>query len=151
MTAFVDTPGALLARGVCRLLIDAGAAPVTEFALPNGGRVDVIALDAAGVVTVVEVKASLSDFRADGKWPGYLPWCDAFYFAVDAGFPLEALPDDAGVILADAWGGEILRPAAPRPLAPARRRALTLRLARAAATRLRRTLDPGLSGGADAI
>jgi hypothetical protein len=145
MTVFTDTPGALLARGVCRFLLDAGAAPVTEFALPHARRVDVIALDAAGAVIVVEVKASLADFRSDAKWPDYLPWCDAFYFAVDADFPLEALPEGEGVIVADAWSAEILRPAAERRLAPARRKALTLRLARAAATRLRRALDPGLS------
>jgi hypothetical protein len=146
MTAFVDQPGARLARGVCRAFLDAGLAPVTEFTPERGRRVDVIALDSHGLITIVECKASLADFRGDSKWPGYLDWCDAFYFAVDAAFPLEALPEDEGVIVADAYHAEILRPASPRRLAPARRKALTLRIARAASQRLRSALDPGAFG-----
>lgn len=143
MTAFADQPGALLARGVCRHLLDRGAAPVTEFVPAPGLRVDVIALDAQGQVIIVECKSGLPDFRSDAKWPGYLDWCDAFYFAVDEAFPVEVLPDTEGLIRADAWGAEVLRPATPRPLPAARRRALTLRLARKAAERLRQVLDPG--------
>lgn len=143
MTAFVEQPGALLARGVCRHFLDTGLAPVMEFVPAPGLRVDVIALDAQGLVTIVECKASLADFRADAKWTGYLDWCDRFFFAVDAGFPQEVLPEGEGIIMADAYGAEVLRQAAPRSLAPARRRALTLRLARKAAERLRGLLDPG--------
>jgi len=152
--AFDATPGARLARGVCRWLTDAGAAPLTEFAPAPGLRVDVIALGPDGAVTVVECKASVADFRADAKWTGYLDWCDAFFFAVGPDFPSGLLPPDHGVLIADAFGAEALRPAAPRRLGAARRRALTLRLARASALRLRRLLDPadgapgGLRGGA---
>lgn len=143
MTALVDQPGGLLARGVCRHLLDRGAAPFTEFVPAPGLRVDVIALDAQGQVIIVECKSGLPDFRADAKWPGYLDWCDTFYFAVDEAFPVDVLPPREGLIRADAWGAEMLRPAVPRPLAAARRRALTLRLARKAAERLRQVLDPG--------
>ncbi len=143
MAAFADQPGALLARGVCRMLLGQGAAPLTEFAPAVGLRLDVAALDAGGAVLAVECKSGLADFRSDAKWRGYLDWCDAFYFAVDAAFPLDALPPEEGVIVADAYGGAVLRPPAPRKLAPARRKALTLRIARVAAERLRRTLDPG--------
>jgi len=142
MTAFAEQPGALLARGVCRWLTAAGAAPVTEFSPEPGLRVDVIALGRDGAVTVVECKASAADYRADAKWRGYLPWCDAFYFAAPEDFPTALLPGDEGLLIADAFGAAVARPPAQRRLAPARRRALTLRLARAAALRLRRTLDP---------
>jgi hypothetical protein len=148
MAAFADQPGARLARGVCRWLTDQGAAPVMEFSPAPGLRVDVIALGADGAVWIVECKASVADFRADAKWPGYLDWCDAFFFAVDAAFPLD-LPAQAGVIRADPFGAALERPAPPRPLSPARRRALTLRLARAAAARLRRALDPEAPPAAD--
>jgi hypothetical protein len=146
MTAFAEQPGARLARGVCRAFLDAGLAPVTEFTPERERRVDVIALDAAGLITIVECKASLADFRSDSKWPGYLDWCDAFYFAVDDAFPLDVLPEDEGVILADPFHAEIIRPPSPRRLAPARRKALTLRIARAASQRLRTALDPGAAG-----
>jgi hypothetical protein len=145
VVAFAEQPGTLLARGVCRWLADAGAAPLTEFVPARGLRVDVMALQSDGAIVVVECKASLADFRADAKWRAYLPWCDAFYFAVDADFPVEVLPADEGVILADAFGAEIQRPAAPRKLAPARRKALTARFAVTAALRLRRLLDPGMA------
>ncbi|WP_333834101.1 MmcB family DNA repair protein [Rubrimonas sp.] len=147
MTLPPDRPGPALARGVCRMLLAQGAAPLTEFAPAPGLRVDVLALARDGAVIAVECKSCLADFRADAKWRGYLDWCDAFYFAVDASFPVEFLPPDEGVMIADAWGGEILRPAAPRRLAAARRRALALRVARTAAERLLRVLDPQAGPG----
>lgn len=125
-----------LARGVMRLFADAGAASIPEFTLKTGRRADVIALDAKGRVTIVEIKSSRADFRADGKWRDYLDFCDAFYFAVPKGFPLQILPPDTGLILADAWGGHIVKPADPGQLNAARRKALTLRFARTAAGRL---------------
>ena len=142
MTAFADQPGSVLARGVCRMLLAQGAAPLTEFAPASGMRLDVIALDASGAVIVVECKSCLADFRSDAKWRGYLDWCDDFYFAVDAAFPLDALPPEEGVVIADGYGGAVLRSPAPRRLSPARRKALSLRVARTAAERLRRALDP---------
>lgn len=143
MTVFTEQPGALLARGVCRHFLDSGLAPVMEFVPAPGLRVDVIALDAQGLVTIVECKASLADFRADAKWQGYLEWCDRFFFAVDPSFPQEVLPEGEGLIVADAFGAEVLRPSTPRSLPAARRRALTLRMARKTAERLRGLLDPG--------
>jgi hypothetical protein len=92
----------------------------------------------------VEVKSGVADFRADTKWPDYLDWCDRFYFAVDSAFPAELIPRNVGLIVADAFGGAVVRDAPPDPLAAARRKALTLRFARAAALRLER----GLTGDA---
>ena len=134
---------ALLTRGVCRCLIDRGFAPVTEFAPTRGLRCDVLALGPKGEIWAVEVKSGLPDFRADGKWEGYLDWCDRLFFAVDSEFPAEVLPADQGLMLADGFGAEILRLPEARPLAAARRKALTARFARAAALRLRAALDPG--------
>lgn len=137
--------GQWLARGVCRHLAQAGFAVVEEFVPEKGRRVDVMALGPRGEVWIVECKSSLADFRADAKWQGYLPWCDRFFWAVDPGFPRSVLPDETGIILADGWGAEILRAAPERPLAAARRRAVTLRLARHAARRLQGLRDPGFS------
>src|SRR3546814_12959952 len=78
-------------------------------------------------MVAVEVKTSVADFRGDAKWPEYLDWCDAFYFAVPAGFPQELVPDTCGLIVADAWDGAILRVPPALRLAPARRRHLMLR------------------------
>lgn len=136
-------PGQVLARGVCRFLIDQGLAPVTELSPARGLRTDVTALAPNGEIWVVECKSSVADFRADAKWPGYLDWCDRFFFAAPADLPEDLLPDDQGLMIADGYGAEIVRPAEKRPLAPARRRAQTQRIARVAALRLRALADPG--------
>src|SRR3546814_18736264 len=99
-----------------------GYGVVTEFGLRTGRRVDQFGLAADGRMVAVEVKTSVADFRGDAKWPEYLDWCDAFYFAVPAGFPHELVPDTYGLTLTPALAGAILRvPPAPR-LAPRRGR-----------------------------
>ncbi|MHA7870920.1 MAG: MmcB family DNA repair protein [Hyphococcus sp.] len=125
----------LITRGVMRLFVDLGLTPLAEFRLANGRRADVAGLDRNGLLTIVEIKSCRADFDADDKWPDYLGFCDQFYFAVDPAFPDGLLPDGEGLIYADAYGATITRSAAMRPLAAARRKALTLRFARQAAMR----------------
>jgi hypothetical protein len=131
-----------LARGVCRALAQQGFATLTEFALATGRRADVLALGRDGELVIVEVKSSVADFRADRKWPEYRAFCDRLYFAVADGFPADLIPGDCGLIRADPFGAALLREAPKAPLAAARRRAVTLRFAQVAATRLRRLIDP---------
>lgn len=122
-------------RGAARLFEALGYAPLLEIGLPNGRRADIMALGPRGQIAIAEVKSCLDDFRYDFKWGDYLPYCDAFYFAVAPEFPREILPETPGVIVADGFGGAILADAPATPLAPARRRALTLAFARLAAMR----------------
>jgi len=133
-----------ITRGVQRLMSDLGLAPLLEFSLTNKRRVDVAALDRNGLFTVIEVKSSLADFRSDGKWQEYLPFCDYFYFAVNPDFPQQHLPDDAGLIVADPYGATVLRPALETPMNGNRRRTQTLRFARTAASRLAGQSDPAV-------
>lgn len=135
-------PGQRLARGVARGLGLEGFAPLTEFVLKSGLRADVLAIGPGGEIWIVECKSSRADFASDRKWPGYIPWCDAFFWAVDPDFPSEILPADAGLIVGDEYDAEILRRPEPRSLAPARRKALTLRFAHVAAARLEARAEP---------
>ena len=135
-------PGQLLARGVCRHLLSLDFAVVEEFVPERGKRVDVMALGPRGEVWVIECKSGLADFRADAKWGGYLDWCDRFFWAVDADFPAEILPDGTGLIVADGYGAEILRLGPETRLAGARRTAITRKFARDAARRLQALRDP---------
>lgn len=137
-------PGQRLARGVARALRALDFACVEEFPLATGLRVDLMALGPKGQVWVVECKSGLADFRADRKWQGYLDYCDRFFWAVDAAFPTDCLPEGTGLILADAYDAEILRMGPETPLAGARRKAVTHSFARAAALRLQSLRDPGL-------
>ena len=129
-------PGQRLARGVCRHLVTHDFACLEEFVPERGRRVDVMALGPKGELWVVECKSSRADFTSDAKWQGYLDWADRFFWAVDAAFPLELLPPETGLILADAYDAEIVRMPDVAPLAPARRKALTRKFARDAARRL---------------
>ena len=132
-----------IARGVRRLLRAHGFATVTELPLASGRRADVVGVNADGALLIVEIKSSIADLRADHKWRDYFAHCDRLYFAVDADMPLDAMPEEAGLIVADSYGGEILREPAPRAISPAARRAVLLRFALAAAERLHRLADPG--------
>ena len=131
-----------LYRGASRLLFDMGYAMLPEVTLPNGRRADLLGLDRRGRVTIIEIKSSLEDFRADQKWPEYLDYCDSFYFAVGVDFPLDILPEEMGLIVADAYGGVVRRDGILPPLAPARRRALVLKFGLYGALRLQRLQDP---------
>ena len=132
-----------IGRGVRRLLRARGFATVTELPLVNGRRADVVGVNGDGALLIVEIKSSVADFRADHKWRDYAAYCDRLYFGVCARIPVEIMPEDAGLIVADPYGAEILREATPRVIAPATRRAVLLRFAQAAADRLHRLADPG--------
>ncbi len=134
--------GHLLARGVCRHLQSLDFACVTELMPTRGLRVDVMALGPRGEVWVVECKSCRADFAADRKWQGYLDWCDRFFWAVDAEFPTELLPDETGLILADGFDAQILRIGPETRLAGARRKTVVQGFARHAARRLQALRDP---------
>ncbi len=132
---------AAIAAGVTRVLRHHDYTSVLEMTLANHRRADVAAIGANGDITIVEIKSSVADFRADNKWPEYIPFCDRFYFAVSHDFPQNLIPEEAGLIIADRFGGAILREPPEFRLAAARRKAMTLRFARLAAARLSQVLD----------
>ncbi|MFK4792584.1 MmcB family DNA repair protein [Sphingobium sp. ZW T5_29] len=143
-----DGTAIAVARGTLRLFVRHDMSGILEVPLPNGRRADIMALDSAGRITIVEIKCSRADLLADMKWPEYFDFCDRFFWAVPAGFDLspfdsDALwPDRTGLIVADQYDAELLRPAPIEPLAAARRKAETLRFARRAARRLTAIADP---------
>jgi hypothetical protein len=142
-----QSPAALLvARGTRRLLRRLRFASVTELPLPSGRRADIVALAEDGTIHIVEIKSSIADFRADMKWRDYRAHCDRLYFAIPETVPIEIMPVDAGLIIADAYGAEILREAPEHRMAAATRRAVLMRLAHAAAHRLHGLTDPEVLG-----
>ncbi len=108
----------------------------------SGRRADIVALADDARVHIVEIKSSIADFRADMKWRDYRAHCDRLYFAIPESVPVEIMPPDTGLIVADAYGAEILREAPEHRLAAATRRAVLMRFAHAAAHRLHGLLDP---------
>ena len=135
-----------VARGVGRLLRARGFAMVSELPLATGRRADVVGLGPAGDIWIVEIKSSIEDFRADQKWPDYRLSCDRLFFASHAGVPTEIFPEDAGLMLADQFGAEVLREAPEHRLPGATRKAMLVRFAQAAAHRLHELIDPQVGG-----
>jgi hypothetical protein len=139
-----------VARGVSRLLFRADCMALCEVPLGNGRRADIMAIDARGGLTIIEIKVSRADLLGDMKWPDYLDYCDRFCWAVPPGFDLSPFeteafqPAIAGLIVADRYDAAILREPLHRPMAAARRKAETLRFARRAARRTMAGLDPDL-------
>ena len=148
---FTDAPpiAAEVARGVTRLFCRQDLFAICEMPLPNGRRADLMAIDGRGGLTIVEIKVARADLLGDGKWLDYLDYCDRFFWAVPPGLAAicegeRFLPGEAGLIVADRYDAAIVRDAAHRPLAPARRKAELLRFARRAARRLSAQIDPTL-------
>jgi len=151
---FADLPPVAgeVARGVTRLFCRQDLFAICEVPLANARRADMMAIDAKGCLTIVEIKVAKADLVGDGKWTDYLDYCDRFFWAVPAELARicegeRFLPQAAGLIVADRYDAAIVREAALRPLAPARRRAELLRFARRAARRLSAQIDPTLGLG----
>ena len=125
-----------VARGVSRLLRQEGFHTILEFTLANGRRLDVAGLGANGTMLGVEIKVAVGDLKQDNKWPEYLEFCELFYFAIPPDFPDELVPAETGLIVADRYGGAIVRPSPIATLHASRRKAVTLSFARVAAERL---------------
>ena len=135
-------------RGIARLFARNGIWCLAEMPLRNGRRADLMGVDEKGRLVIVEIKVARGDLLGDGKWPDYLDFCDRFYWGVPPGLdrsPLEGdgyRPDCCGIIVADGYDAEIVRPAPLHPLAAARRKCEIERLARTALRRLTVGADP---------
>ncbi len=131
-----------VARGTARLLHQFGFSCVAELALPSGRRADITALNGAGEIWIVEIKSSIADFRADQKWMDYRLHCDRLFFATTMEVPCEIFPKDTGLIVADAFGAQVVCEAPQHRLHAATRKCMMLAFARCAALRLQALADP---------
>ncbi len=137
-----------VSRGVMRLFARNDIWCLSEMPLRNNRRADLMGVDAKGQIVIVEIKVARNDLLGDGKWPDYLDFCDRFYWALAPGLdrsPLDSpdyQPGSCGVIVADGYDAEILRPAPLHPLAAARRKKEIERLARTALRRHTGLIDP---------
>src|SRR2546423_15414476 len=131
-----------VARGTTRLLHQFGFSAVSELALPSGRRADLVALNNAGEVWIVEIKSSVEDFRTDQKWMDYRAHCDRLFFATTMEVPCDIFPKDTGLIVADAFGAQIMCEAPEHRLHASTRKSMMLSFARCAALRLQSLADP---------
>jgi hypothetical protein len=138
-----QSPAALkIARGTTRLLHSLGFSVLSELPLSSGRRADLVALGAGGEIWIVEIKSSIADFRADQKWQDYRMHCDRLFFATTLDVPCEIFPKDTGLIVADAFGAQIVCEAPEHKLPAATRKNMLLRISHCAALRLQSLIDP---------
>jgi hypothetical protein len=138
-----QSPTALaVARGTTRLLHQLGFSAVSELPLPSGRRADLVALNGAGDIWIVEIKSSVEDFRADQKWTDYRAHCDRLFFATTLEVPCGIFPKDTGLIVADAFGAQVTCEAPIHRLHASTRKSMMLSFARCAALRLQALADP---------
>jgi hypothetical protein len=131
-------------RGVMRLLRETyDMACYAEVTLRSGRRADVLGVGPKGEIWIVEIKSSLLDFQVDKKWHEYREFSDRFFFAKPPELDAGIFPVSEGLIVADGHDGAILRDSPDTPMAPARRKALMLKLARLGADRIHVLMDPG--------
>lgn len=143
-----QSPRALeVRRGTARLLAAMGLTTLPEVPLASGRRADLLALSPRAEIWIVEIKSSLADLRADGKWRDYRLHCDRLFFATLPDVPAEAFPAEAGLIVADGFGGMIVREAPVHVLHAATRKETLVRAARLASARLHLIEDPGAVPG----
>lgn len=141
-----------VARGIARLFARNDTWCLPEMPLRCGRRADLMGIDGKGRVVLVEIKVSRADLLGDAKWTEYLDYCDLFYWGLPTRLDRAPLhgeafrPERCGVIVADGYDAEIVRAAAPAPLAAARRRVEVERLARAALRRQVIAGDPACAG-----
>ncbi|HSG35570.1 MAG TPA: MmcB family DNA repair protein [Sphingomonadaceae bacterium] len=141
-----------VARGISRLFARNDIWCLPEMPLRNNRRADLMGIDPKGQIVIVEIKVSRADLLGDGKWTDYLDFCDRFYWGLPPGLDRNCLesedfrPAHCGVIVADTYDAEIVRPAPLHPLAAARRKLEIERLARTALRRQVAMTDPGLGG-----
>ncbi|MBK8197835.1 MAG: MmcB family DNA repair protein [Acidobacteria bacterium] len=140
-----------ICRGTLRLMGHLGYYGLTEMTLANNRRADIAAIGPAGDIWMIEIKSSIADFKSDNKWREYMDYCDRLTFAVASDFPQELIPPEAGLIVADAFYGAVIREAPETRLVAARRKAVTLRFARLAAARLTSVSDTGWTPGDDGL
>ena len=138
----IQIDSASVARGVSRLFLRNQIMVQPEVSLRNNRRADLMGINAKGEIIIVEIKVSRADLLGDQKWPEYRDWCDRLFFAISTEMAPEIMPGEAGLIVADSWGADILRQAQAANLHASRRKAVTLAFARAAALRLHGLYDP---------
>tara|TARA_B100000963_G_scaffold147560_1_gene128454 strand:- start:328 stop:762 length:435 start_codon:yes stop_codon:yes gene_type:complete len=131
-----------IARGVMRHFDQIGLSSLSEFSPIKGLRVDIITLGMSNEIWIIECKSGQSDFKSDRKWHNYLDWCDRYFWAVDANFPIDILPINTGIIIADAYDASILREAPLIKLSPARQKKVIKSIAKSACNRLLTHIDP---------
>ena len=105
----MDRQSRQILQKTMRFLSLKGYQVLTEFALPNKKRVDIIAINSKKKIIIVEVKSNKKSLRVDKKWKHYLSYCNYFFFAVNGSLKLKDYSNNVGVIQNSQKGTKIVK------------------------------------------
>ena len=121
---------------IARSYYEQGDGVLREFKLRVKRRVDLITLNDEGLITIIEIKSSVSDFRSDKKWNEYIDWADQFYFGVGHNFPIDILPKEHGIITTDGFDIYEAQTSPVQKLNGSRRNTMVRKLSKASMRRI---------------
>ena len=125
-----------------QLLISKGFKIITEFALPNKKRVDIIGINTKKEIVIVEVKSNKNNFKNDNKLKKYLKYCNYFYFSCNEEIKDICISKKVGIILYNSKNIEISRYSKYRKLSELIKNKIIYNFALSAASKFHRLVDP---------
>ena len=124
-----------------RFLSTKGYKVLTEFALPNKKRVDIIGINLKKEIVIVEVKSNKNGVKLDKKWKNYLNYCNYFYFACSEKINFN-LSKDIGIIQNNSNKTQITKEPKYKKLPENKKNKLIFKIALSAASKFHRLIDP---------
>ena len=138
----MDTKSRLILRNTMRFLANKGYQIISEFALPNKKRVDLIAINLKREILIVEVKSNIKNLKIDKKWKKYLKYCNFFYFALNNYQKVINIKKNIGIIKTNNLKTEIIQKPKYNKISIKRKSAIILKFALSAASKFHRLIDP---------
>ena len=124
-----------------RFLSTKGYKVLTEFALPNKKRVDIIGINLKKEIVIVEVKSNKNGIKLDKKWKNYLNYCNYFYFACSEKLNLN-FSENIGIIRNNCNKIEITKEPKYKKLPENKKNKLIFKISLSAISKFHRLIDP---------
>jgi hypothetical protein len=131
-----------ISQKTMQFLSSKGYKVLSEFALPNKKRVDIIAINSKKEIIIVEVKSKKSEVKTDKKWKNYLNYCNYFYFACNDKLKDLNLSKNIGVIQNNSKSIKITKKSKYKKLSENKKNKLIFKIALSAASKFHRLIDP---------
>ena len=125
-----------------QFLVSKGYKIITEFALPNKKRVDIIGINSKKKIIIVEVKSNKNNFKNDIKWKKYLKYCNYFYFSCNEEMKNVNFSKKIGIILYNSKEIKIFKNAKYKKLSKITKNKIIYNFALSAASKFHRLIDP---------
>ena len=138
----MDKKSRLILKNTMRFLSNNGYQVISEFALPNKKRVDLIALNTKREILIVEVKSNIKDLKNDKKWRKYLKYCNLFYFAFNNYQKIANVKENIGIIKTNNQTTKIIQKSKFNKISAYKKNTIILKFALSAASKFHRLVDP---------